>query len=128
MKITVVKLSLDFALAVIEFSEILELKKKYVISKQLLKSGTSIGANIKEAQNPESLADFIHKMKIASKEISETEYWLQLCKHSKTYPYNQKLTEQLSTIAKITTKKIYKSKNNLKKIHEPKFPISKSSH
>lgn len=110
----VVKLSFDFALAVIEFSEVLDLKRKYVISKQLLKSGTSIGANIKEAQSSESLADFIHKMKIASKEISETEYWLQLCKHSKTYPNDDQLPDQLTTIAKIVTKIITTAKNNLK--------------
>jgi len=110
----VVKLSVDFALAVIEFSEVLESKRKFVIAKQLLKSGTSIGANIKEAQSSESLADFIHKMKIASKEISETEYWLQLCKYSKTYPDDNNLTNQLTSIAKIVTKIITTAKTNLR--------------
>jgi four helix bundle protein len=65
---------------------VLEQERKYVISKQLLKSGTSIGANIHEAQNAESKADFIHKIKIATKELEETKYWLILCNESKNYP------------------------------------------
>ena len=63
----IVKLTLDFALEIIEYSELLEEKRKYVIARQLLKSGTSIGANTREAQNAESKVDFIHKMKIAAK-------------------------------------------------------------
>ena len=54
----IVKLSLEFALEVIDYSELLEQYKKYVIAKQLLKSGTSIGANVRESQNAESKADF----------------------------------------------------------------------
>lgn len=53
-------------------------KKEYVLSKQLLRSGTSIGANIREAQNGESGADFIHKLGVAQKETDETLYWLEL--------------------------------------------------
>jgi four helix bundle protein len=53
-------------------------KKEFVLSKQLLRSGTSIGANIREAENAESRADFIHKMGIAQKESAETLYWLEL--------------------------------------------------
>jgi four helix bundle protein len=75
----IVEKTFSFALKVIEFCEILEEKKKYVIARQLLKSGTSIGANVREAQNAESKADFIHKIKIAAKEADETEYWLLLC-------------------------------------------------
>jgi len=63
----IVKLSFDFALEIITYTEVLEKNKKYVLSNQLLKSGTSIGANIKEAQNAESKNDFIHKLKIALK-------------------------------------------------------------
>jgi four helix bundle protein len=55
-----------------------------VLVNQLLKSGTSIGANIREAQNAESKADFIHKFKIATKE--RTYYWLALCQYSSSYP------------------------------------------
>jgi four helix bundle protein len=56
------------------------------LSRQLLKSGTSIGANAMEAQNAESKADFIHKMKIAAKEAEESQYWLWLCDYSPNYP------------------------------------------
>jgi len=53
-------------------------QREYVLSKQLLRSGTSIGANVKEALRAQSKADFIHKMSIALKEASETEYWLEI--------------------------------------------------
>lgn len=59
---------------------------KYEMASQLFKSGTSVGANAKEAQNAESQADFIHKFKIAAKEADETEFWLKLCIASKHYP------------------------------------------
>jgi four helix bundle protein len=64
----IVKLSLEFALDIIRYTELLESQKKYIIARQLLKSGTSIGANVREAQNAESKADFIHN--IISKIIS----------------------------------------------------------
>jgi len=69
-------LSFDFAILVIIFCDLLSEIKKYSISNQLIRSETSIGANISEAQHSESKSDFIHKMKIASKEAAETEYWL----------------------------------------------------
>ncbi len=70
----IVRESFEFALMVVKYCELLEEKRKYVISRQLLKSGTSIGANIAEAQNAESKADFLHKLKIVAKEADETEY------------------------------------------------------
>jgi four helix bundle protein len=72
----IVTLSFEFALGIIEFAEELESKRKYVLANQILKSGTSIGANVREAQNAESKADFIHKLKIAAKEADETDYFL----------------------------------------------------
>ena len=72
----------QFSLDIIKYCEFLHNEKKFVIANQLLKSGTSIGANIREAQNCESQNDFIHKFKIAAKEIEETNYWLLLCQHS----------------------------------------------
>ena len=78
----ILELSFDFALQVIAYCDLLEEKRKYVIARQLLKSGTSIGANTREAQNAESRQDFVHKLKIAAKEAEETEYWLLLCSHS----------------------------------------------
>jgi four helix bundle protein len=82
----VLNLSFQFALSVIGYCEELNERKKSVISNQLLRSGTSIGANAMEAQNAESKADFVHKMSIAAKEAEETQYWLRLCKHSNGYP------------------------------------------
>jgi four helix bundle protein len=108
----IVKLSLEFALEIIEYTEFLEEQKKYVIAKQLLKSGTSIGANIREAQNAESKLDFIHKMKIAAKEADETEYWLILCKMSVNYPSPDHLKEKLKLLIKIISKIISTSKSH----------------
>jgi four helix bundle protein len=118
----IVDLSFKFSLSVIEYCELLEEDRKYVLSKQLLKSGTSIGANIREAQNAESKADFIHKFKIAAKEADETEYWLLLCKESKNYPDPSSLIESLQVILRIVSKIIASSKNS-----SSNFQISKSS-
>ncbi len=106
----VLTLSFEFALKSIEFSEELEGNRKFAIANQILKSGTSIGANIREAQGAESRADFIHKMKIAAKEAEETEYWLELCEHSKNYPYNPILKDELISIKKLLSKIISSSK------------------
>jgi len=108
----IVKLSLEFALMIVDFAEILEENKKYIIAKQILRSGTSIGANIRKAQNAESKADFIHKLKISAKEADETIYWLEICKYSKTYPYNEDLKIKLEEIIKILSKIIATSKLN----------------
>jgi four helix bundle protein len=108
----IVKLSFEFALELIEYCELLEEHRKFVIAKQLLKSGTSIGANVKEAQNAESKADFIHKMKIAAKEADETEYWLLLCELSKKYPKPGAIQEKLTSIINILSKIISTSKSD----------------
>jgi len=97
----ILNLTMEFSLQIIDFCESLEVNRKYVLSRQLLKSGTSIGANVHEAQSPESKADFIHKMKIADKETRETEYWLILCQRSSYYPNCEILIEKLIVIQKI---------------------------
>jgi four helix bundle protein len=107
-----VDLSFQFALKIIEYAETLDERKKYVVANQILKAGTSIGANVREAQNAESKADFIHKIKIAAKETDETIYWLLLCKHSKNYPNPENLIEPANTIMKILSKIISSSKKN----------------
>jgi four helix bundle protein len=108
----IVNLTIEFALDVIEFTELLEGQKKYVIARQLLRSGTSVGANVHEAQNAESKADFIHKMKIAAKEADETEYWITLCNLAKTYPSNEPLLEKIKSIIKVISKIISTSKSH----------------
>ena len=78
-KSSVQSLSKSFALQIIRlYTHLASNKKEFVLSQQLLRSGTSIGANIKEAQFAQSKADFIAKMYIALKESGETEYWLEL--------------------------------------------------
>lgn len=75
--------SFAFALRVIKLYKYLtEEKKEYVLSKQLLRSGTAVGALIREADQAESKPDFIHKMAIALKEANETEYWIELLTQS----------------------------------------------
>ena len=77
------KKSYDFALTIIALYRNLVKGNEFVLSKQLLRSGTSIGANVEEAQAGQSRADFISKMSIASKEARETCYWLRLLRDSK---------------------------------------------
>ena len=91
--------------------------KEYVLSKQLLRSGTAVGALIKEAQNAESKMDFVHKLGIAQKECAETSYWLELLKETnyiKTNEFesvNKDAVEILKMIrsAILTTKANFKS-------------------
>lgn len=102
--------SVAFSLGIIRFTEVLEQDRKFVIAKQLLRSATSISANIFEAQNAESKADFIHKMKIAAKEASETTYWLLLCEKSESYPFDRALTCQLEELIRILSRIIATAK------------------
>lgn len=95
------RLAVEFSVSAIDYCERLELSRKFVIARQLLKSATSIGANAMEAQNAESKADFVHKIKIASKEADETQYWLMLCKQSPGYPDPDLLTEKLNGINRL---------------------------
>src|ERR1700749_4027908 len=106
----ILKLTFQFSLALIVYTELLESKRKFNLSNQLFRSGTSIGANVREAQNAESKADFIHKMKIAAKEADETEYWLLLCKHAKNYDVPGELLEKIDSINKVLSKIISSSK------------------
>ena len=106
----IIKKTIEFSLAIIEYVELLEASRKYVIANQLLRAATSIGANVHEAQNAESKLDFIHKFKIAAKEVEESRYWLILCQHSKAYPDCEFLINSLSVIDKIITKIISTSK------------------
>ncbi|HNP19078.1 MAG TPA: four helix bundle protein [Fulvivirga sp.] len=106
----IVNLTFQFALEIIDFTEEIKLKGKYSLADQLFRSGTSIGANVREAQNAESKADFIHKLKIAAKEADETEYWLCLCKDSGHYPTNEKLLMDIQSIIKVLSKIISTSK------------------
>ena len=108
----ILQLTFDFSLEIIKYTEALEQLRKFNLSNQLFRSGTSIGANAREAQNAESKLDFIHKMKIAMKEVEETEYWLLLCDYSENYPKTDLLLEKLNAISKVINKIISSSKNS----------------
>ncbi|KGO14567.1 hypothetical protein NZ45_06615 [Clostridium botulinum] len=107
----------SFALDIIELYKYLTFKKReYVLSKQILRSGTSIGANIKEDINGQSKKDFLSKMSIALKEAEETEYWIELLKHSNYIDdkTSSLLLENCKEIIKILVTTIKTTKINLK--------------
>ena len=106
---------MSFAVRIIKFYQFLcSEKKEYVLSKQILRSGTSIGANVRESQNAQSKADFANKLNIALKEADETQYWLELLKLSDiiTEDHFNSLNQDLSEIIAllITSIKTVKSK------------------
>ena len=111
MRNEILELSFEFALDIIEFAEKLEEKRKFVVANQILKSGTSIWASVREAQNCESSADFIHKLKIAAKEADETEYWLLLCEKSRNNPHKPELQNKILSIKKLLSSIISKMKS-----------------
>lgn len=106
-------MTFDFSLKVIAYCEQLNEGKKYQLSKQLFAAGTSIGANVREAQHPESLGDFIHKLKIAAKECEESQYWLELANASAGNPPLNDLIEEARSISKILSKIISTSRAKL---------------
>lgn len=107
----IVDLTFQFALNIIAFAEKLKEAKKYEMASQVFRSGTSVGANTKEAQNAESKADFIHKFKIAAKEADEVYYWLELCKSSEHLPDpDEQIFKDLNSIILVITKIIASSK------------------
>ena len=114
MKKSIVKdKSFDFALSIIQLYKILQEQREYVISKQLLRSGTNIGANIAEALARESRADFLHKMAIASKEARETIYWLELLQKSDLISVDfTKHINDCTVLAKMLTNIVYTTKIN----------------
>ncbi len=113
MKSIVKEKSFSFALAIIQLYQRLKRKNEIVLSKQLLRSATSIGANVEEALAGQSRKDFLSKMSIASKEARETCYWLQLMNASKFEGENyapllekaQELKRMLTSIVKTTREK-----------------------
>lgn len=111
---TVKNKSFDFALRVIDLCKGLQEKKEFILSKQLMRSGTAIGALVREAEHAESKADFIHKISIALKEANETEYWLELLFQSKFIEEKifQNIIENNKEILKLLTAIIKTSKTN----------------
>lgn len=109
----VVRLSFELALATLGYVSELETQRRYVVARQLVRCGTSVGANVREAQQAESRADFIHKCKVAAKEAEETDYWLQLCTHAPDYPTPPTtLTDTLLSVRRLLARIIISSKAN----------------
>lgn len=107
--------SFNFSLRVIELYKFLKENNEYVISKQLLRCSTSIGANVNEAIAAQSKKDFITKMSIASKEARETDYWLKLLKESQLVKYNyDSYLKDIEEIIKILTSIVKTSQQSLK--------------
>lgn len=113
MRNEILELSLEFAIEIVKYCELLEEKRKFAISNQLIRSGTSIWANVREAQNPHSRADFVSKLTVAAKEASETEYWLLLCEKNESYPNPNELMDSVKSIQKLLSKIISTSKIRL---------------
>jgi four helix bundle protein len=109
----IVEKTLAFSLLIIRYCNTHIEEKKFIVANQLLRSSTSIGANVFEAQNAESKADFIHKMKVAAKEASESLYWVTLCEKSEGYNYEEKYKNDLEDIIRILSRKIATSKQEL---------------
>ncbi|WP_422110778.1 four helix bundle protein [Candidatus Synechococcus calcipolaris] len=98
--------SFDFAVRIVNLSKYLtEQKREYVLSRQILRSGTAVGALIREAEQAESKADFIHKLAIALKEANETDYWLDLLYKTEYLEdkHHQSLKAYLTELLKLLT-------------------------
>lgn len=116
MKQNVVKnKSYLFAIQIIELYKTLITKQEYVLSKQLLRSGTAVGALIKESEHAESKKDFIHKLSISLKEANETSYWLNLLVDTKYIEQTEfnKINDLNTELIRLLVTIIKSSKNNV---------------
>ncbi|MCQ2605607.1 MAG: four helix bundle protein [Bacteroidales bacterium] len=112
--------SFSFSISIINLYKYLcDDKKEYVISKQLLRSGTSIGANICESEFSESKLDFIHKLSISQKEVNETIYWIELLYQTNYIEEEQfkQLQKQSLELMKLITASIKTAKQNIEKVN-----------
>lgn len=119
--------SFAFAVRIVKLFQYLSAEKReFVLSKQLLRSGTSVGAMVREAEHAESKADFVHKLAIAQKEINETIYWLELLTTTDylTKEEFENINNDAIEIIKIITTIIKNTKQNLNKITANNFPFS----
>jgi len=115
MQTSIEELSYRFALRIVKLNEVLHRQHHYVLSKQIPRSGTAIGALTAEAQYAQSKPDFVHKLQIALKEANETRYWLHLLRDSGYIDpglFNNLLSE-LESIIRILTRIVNTSKKNL---------------
>ncbi len=107
-----------FALRIVKlYKHLVDQQKEYTLSKQVLRSGTSIGALVREAQYAQSVKDFVNKLSIALKEANETEYWMVLLKDAEyiTKKMHDNIQPDISELKKMLTSSINTAKKNLKK-------------
>lgn len=109
--------SYKFSIRIVKFYQFISVQKnEYVISKQVLRSGTAIGAMIEEANQAESKADFIHKLSVANKEANETHYWLRLIKDTQLVSQDMSaMLNDCEELIKLLTAIIKSTKQNLSK-------------
>ena len=122
MKESIIKnKSFEFALRILDLYKEMQDKKEYVLSKQILRSGTSIGANVVEALAGQTKKDFAYKMSIASKEARETLYWLELIDYAAIIENTKikTLKNEIDTIIKILTSIVKTTQQNLTKNPKP---------
>lgn len=121
MRENIIKLkSFAFAVRVVKLYKFITTdRKEFVLSKQLLRSGTAVGALVREAEHAETKKDFIHKMAIAQKEINETIYWLELLKETEYLKKDQfeSINQDAVEIIKLITSIIKSAKQSLTTNH-----------
>lgn len=105
--------SFSFAIRIINLYKYLTAKSEYVLSKQLLRSGTAVGALVRESQNAESKADFVHKLAVAQKKCDESIYWIELLSHTDylTFAEYESINNEATEILKIIRSIIITAKN-----------------
>ncbi|MBL7721031.1 MAG: four helix bundle protein [Chitinophagaceae bacterium] len=108
----IVDKTFQYALKVLDYAEKLYAIKRFALADQIIRSGTSIGANVWEAQNAESKADFIHKMKIAAKEGDEQKFWMYLMRFSQHYPDPAEMVSDIEEIERILSAILSSSKKH----------------
>lgn len=110
--------SFTFALRIVKMAKFLQTEKReYILSKQILRSGTAVGALVREAEHAQSKADFINKMSIALKEANETDYWIELLFQSGdlTEASYQSIKPDIQELIKLLVSIVKTSKENLKR-------------
>jgi four helix bundle protein len=110
----IVNKSIRFSVAALNYCQILFRQKQVVIANQLSRAAVAIGANISEAQQAESRIDFIHKIKLAAKEASEVQYWLEICWRPDEKEFRNELMNDIREINAILSRIIVTSKKNTK--------------
>ncbi len=120
------KLGNEIADISIDLSEQLEKVKKNSIANQIIRAGTSVGANISESEEAESIQDFIHKISIANKELSEFEYWIKLCCRKNLIKNDPELLDKINHLQKIIAKLKFTSKIEMERRNKLKDLLKKN--